>query len=93
MSRHFRRYCFMLADRLKMTVSRLLDELDSSEIAEWMAYDMTCDKDWIAKYNREKELERTKSLSQEERLKIFKQIFRGSGDNGNSGKSGSRGRS
>lgn len=30
-----------------MTVNELLDKMTSREISEWMAYDRTCDKDWI----------------------------------------------
>lgn len=93
MSRHFRRYCFYLADRLKMTVKQLLNELDSGEIAEWMAYDKTCDPKWLEKYNKAQELERSKQMTAEEKLKIFKQIFKGAPDNGNSSKPGRRDRS
>lgn len=76
-----------------MTVKQLLEELDSGEIAEWMAYDLTCDTEWLKKYNKNQELERSKQLSPEEKLKIFKQIFKGVPENGNSSKPGRRDRS
>lgn len=77
MNRHFRRYCFALASRLKMTVKRLLKELDSHEIAEWMAYDMTCNQDWIKQYEHDQELERSKQMSPEEKLAAFKALLKG----------------
>ncbi len=77
MSRHFRRYCFYLADRLKMPVKRLLEELSSSEISEWMAYDLTTNPDWIKKYNHAKELEASKKMTNEEKAAAFKRLFKG----------------
>lgn len=77
MSRHFRRYCFSLALRLKMTVNELLTKMDSAEISEWMAYDQTQSEDWVKKYTREKELEYSRQQSDEERVKAFKRMFGG----------------
>lgn len=77
MGRHFRRYCFHLADKLKMTVKRLLEEVDSKEISEWMAYDMTNNPEWAANYKRQQELEMSKQMTHEQKLAAFKRLFRG----------------
>lgn len=82
MHRQFRRYCFYLADRLKMSVKKLLKELDSHEIAEWMAYDLTNNKEWISKYNKQLELEASRQMSQEDKVAAFKRLFKGNPNNG-----------
>jgi len=71
----FRRYCFYLASRLKMSVTRLMSELDSREIAEWMAYDKTNDEEWIKQYNKELELEMSRQMSDEQKLLAFKKLL------------------
>ena len=73
----YRRYCYHLASRLKMSVKRLMDELDSREIANWMAYDMTNDDKWLEKYNKERELELSRQMSDEEKLIAFKKLLGG----------------
>lgn len=73
----FRRYCFYLASRLKMTVKQLLDTMDSKEIMEWMAYDMTNDEKWLENYNKERELELSRQMSDEEKLNAFKKMLGG----------------
>lgn len=77
MDRHFRRYCFYLAERLKMTVKELLQRMDSKELSEWMAYDMTNEKEWSDKYNSDKELEKSRAMSKEEKLAAFKKLLGG----------------
>ncbi len=64
--------------RLGMTVNEMLGKLDSAEISEWMAYDMTCDSKWIKQQEEEREKQNFRKLSQEEQLKMFKQFFKGS---------------
>ena len=74
----FKRYCFVLAEKLKMSVANLLSTLDSKEIAEWMAYDMTCNQKWQDKYKQDKELEENRNLSWAQRAELFKKFLRGS---------------
>lgn len=69
MNCHFRRYCFYLAERLKMTVNELLSRMTSKEISEWMAYDRTNSQEWLDAYNREKELESFDPQLQAQQLK------------------------
>lgn len=77
MGRQFRRYCYNLAERLGLSVKELLEKLDSHELSEWMAYDMTNNSEWQAKYAREKELEQSRSMAPEDKLKAFKRLFKG----------------
>lgn len=77
MSLPYKRYCYYLASRLKMSVKRLLSELDSNEISTWMAYDMTNDDKWLANYNKERELELSRQMSDEEKLNAFKKLLGG----------------
>lgn len=41
-------------------------ELPASEVAEWMAYHLTCDEDWVKKYNYESEIERQKTMTNQQ---------------------------
>lgn len=77
MQRPMRRYTFALAERLGRTVAQLLDNISSSELAEWIAYDKTLDKEWVEKFNHEQELERQEALSLEERSEMLKKLFGG----------------
>jgi len=72
----FRRYSFFLAEKLGKSLGEIL-ALNGKEISEWMAYDLTNDEDWIKKYNTERELERQRSLSNQERARLFKQLLGG----------------
>jgi hypothetical protein len=76
MGRHFRRYCFYLAEKLKMSVSQIM-ELDSREISEWMAYDLTNNPEWVQKYNKQLELDKFAELSVEDQASAFKRFFKG----------------
>ena len=58
-----------------MSVTRLMSELDSREIAEWMAYDKTNDEEWIKQYNKELELEMSRQMSDEQKLLAFKKLL------------------
>lgn len=77
MHQHFRRYCFHLAAKLKMSVRTLLNEMDSLEIAEWMAYDLTCSDEWKEQYDKERQREKSKEMSDEETLAAFKALLGG----------------
>lgn len=82
MSRPFRRYCFSLARELKMTVSDLLNKMSSSEISEWMAYDLTLEEGFKEKYDREMKEEAQRKLDAEERARMFRQFFKVRDTNG-----------
>ena len=69
MQRHFRRYYFLLAERLHMTVTQLLNNLDSHELSEWMAYDMTTDEEWVKEY-------RMQQQTAEQQSAALKNLFR-----------------
>lgn len=60
-----------------MPVKRLLNEMDSLEIAEWMAYEQTNSKEWVDKFNYEKELAKSAQMSAKEQAKAFKRLFGG----------------
>ncbi len=60
-----------------MTVKKLLEDMDSREISEWMAYDITCNPKWQEKYESEKALEISKAMTQEQKVAAFKKLFKG----------------
>lgn len=60
-----------------MTVKQLMENMDSSEVSFWMAYDMTNDDKWLEKYNKERELELSRQMSDEEKLIAFKKLLGG----------------
>lgn len=78
MHRHFRRYCFHLAEKLGMSVDAVLTTMDSKEIAEWMAYDTTCSEEWQDSYVKEQEREKSKEMTRDEKLAAFKAMLGGS---------------
>lgn len=67
----FRRYAINLSLRLKMPVNQLLNEMDSADIAEYMAYDITSDEDWLKRYKQKQELDRSRDMSPEEKAEAF----------------------
>lgn len=77
MCRPYRRFCFHLAERLGRTVQQLQNELTGNEITEWMAFDLTCKDDWVKKYQKDIELEKSKEMSAKERVSAFKALFGG----------------
>lgn len=77
MHQHFRRYCFHLAEKLGMSVQNILSTMSSSEISEWMAYDLTCSDEWSKNYERNLEREKSKQLSKEQTLAAFKAMLSG----------------
>lgn len=60
-----------------MSVDTLLKTMDSKEISEWMAFDKTCDESWQKEHERQKELELSRQMSDEDRLKAFKALLGG----------------
>ena len=60
-----------------MSVKRLLSEMDSLEISEWLAYDMTQDEKWIKDYNAQLELEESRKMTQEQKVAAFKKMLGG----------------
>jgi len=75
MGRPLRRYCFILAERLGTTVIDLQNKISSQELSEWMAYDLTNDKNWLEDYQKEQERLASKQLDDEARLKAFKRLL------------------
>lgn len=76
MSHPFRRYCFSLGERLGKSLNEVL-QLSSLELSEWMAYDLTREEKWSENYNKKQELERQKSMSNQERADLLKQLLGG----------------
>lgn len=72
----FRRYCFFLGEKLGKSLKEI-QALDSAEITEWMAYDLTNDETWLEKYKQEQELERQRAMSDQEKARLFKQLLGG----------------
>ena len=77
MNCHFRRYCFHLASKLRMTVRQLMSNLDSGEISEWMANDMTQSDEWLESYNKDLELQKSKEMDDNQKLEAFKRMLGG----------------
>jgi len=76
MGHPFRRYCFYLAEKLGKHVHEIM-QISSAEICEWMAYDLSHDEKWCDKFKKEEELERQRSMSNEERAKLLKRLLGG----------------
>jgi len=70
MSRPFRRYCFTLGIKLGKSLKEIM-ELDSSEIMEWMAYDLSETEGFYEKW----EVEKTKDLTHEQQAEMFKALL------------------
>lgn len=79
MSRPIRRYQFILAERLRMTIRELQEKLTLSELVEWLAFDLTQSQEWIEKYKKEKELAASKNLDGQNLKALAKKIL---GDRG-----------
>ena len=61
-----------------MTVNRLLKEMDSAEISEWMAFELSRQPEFLEKWKKEEELKRFRAMSKEHQIAMFKKVFRGS---------------
>lgn len=60
-----------------MTRKELLERMDAEEMFEWMAYELTQNPEYKEKLDREIELERQKSLSDEQRAEMIRNLFKG----------------
>lgn len=58
----FRRFCFILAEKLGKSLSEIM-HMDSAEIMEWMAYVTTCNQDWVKSYEDNQKLDIAKKQS------------------------------
>lgn len=72
MGRPFRRYCFLLAERFGIPLSELQIKLSSTEIAEWMAYDLTKNEQWQQSYSLQKEQDKQRNMTPEEHAAYIK---------------------
>lgn len=75
MSRPFRLYSMSLARRYKIPVKYLYTLLNSNDIVEEMAYDMTQNDEYKKKWAREKELAASRKLTKDQRLAAFKHLL------------------
>lgn len=75
MGRPFRHYLFRLAERFGMPVREVLRQLNSREISEWMAYDLTHSPDFQKRYKRDQEAEMLKKETPEQILARFKKML------------------
>jgi len=76
MSHPFKRYCFVLAERLSKSINEIMS-YSSAELSGWMAYDLTNDERWSSEYEKEKELEMSRSMTMEDRAKQMRQLLGG----------------
>lgn len=76
MNRPSRRYYFALAERLGVTVKELLIKCDARELSEWLAYDLTCNDDWVKKYKMSK-------MTAEDTTNALMRLFKPRKKNGN----------
>ena len=70
-----RLFCMHLAEKMGMSVKRLLAEFDSHELSEWMAFYMTKDEKWQTKYKKEVELQHSRDSGDEARSDALKRLF------------------
>ncbi|WP_299195761.1 hypothetical protein [uncultured Amphritea sp.] len=66
MRRPFRRYAIGLSLRMGMPVNQMIEVMDSADIGEYIAFDMTQDSDFIDRYKQEKDREFAKTLTPEQ---------------------------
>lgn len=72
----FKRYCFFLAEKLGKSLDDVM-KLSSTEISEWMAYDMTNDEVWVKKVEDEAERKRQQELPMQRRADMMKKLLGG----------------
>lgn len=75
MRRPFRRYAIGLSLRLGMPVNQLLDVMDSADFADYIAFDITQDDEWMTRFKKKQELEAHRALSPEEKSAAFMQAM------------------
>jgi len=64
----------MLAEKLGLPLSTIM-AMPSDEISGWMAYDLSNTEAWRTEYDKEKELERQRAMSAEEKAEQFRRLF------------------
>lgn len=70
-------FCFHLASKLGMSVYTLLHTMDSKEISEWMAYEISQSPERLEQRQKERELERARNMSDDEQLAAFRAMLKG----------------
>tara|TARA_A100000171_G_C2140369_1_gene154926 strand:- start:806 stop:1042 length:237 start_codon:yes stop_codon:yes gene_type:complete len=75
MRQPFRRFVYVLAEKLSMTVGEIYSKMDSQELSEWMAYLLTSDEKWQTKYTKEVELRASTESGDEHRSAQLKRLF------------------
>lgn len=73
----FRRFSYIMAEELKMTLPEVQAKVSSYEMSEWMAYKLTKDNEWVDKFNKQEELAKSKQMSEIEKVKAFKRLLGG----------------
>ena len=76
MGRPYRRFCFQLAEKIKMSVERLVDELSAAEIYEWMGYFLTQDEKFNEKYTKLAEKQKQSEMSDDDRANMVVNMFK-----------------
>ncbi len=61
------------------SLKHLYSEMDSGEIMEWSAYDLTQNEEWRKKYSAAMDLEKQQSQTLEEEAERIKAMFMGLG--------------
>jgi uncharacterized protein YeaO (DUF488 family) len=59
-----------------MTVGEVLDKMNSFDISEWMAYDLSNDDKFRKNYQKELEAERIREMNTQQRAENARQFFR-----------------
>lgn len=77
MGRPFRYYCFSLAEKLHLTIDELLNKLDSNEISEWMAYDLSKTEKFQDKIEAERQAKESAEMTGKQKASLFKSFFKG----------------
>lgn len=65
-------YVISLSLRLKTPVNQLLQQMDSADIAEYMAYDLTQNEEWCKRTEQKAVLEASRKLTPEQKADAFK---------------------
>ena len=62
-----------LSLRLHIPINQMLEQMDSAEIAEYIAFDLTESEEWQARHKRQQELEASRNMTPEELKAAFMQ--------------------
>ncbi len=69
----------VLAERFGMLPRDFSESVTMAEVVEILATDLTKDKDWREKYERETQIAESKKLSNDQYFKQFKALLKGGG--------------